>query len=816
MNISEILTTVPPEIKKTFNKVQKLNRKLSKAKNAVLFNDICIQENILPRYTNIKLHDQRAKKQSFTEDFQRNLVKHQRKTKQDTADQLQKKLDSLNQTLQNSQIDSDTKSALFAYLDEKAENYEHADKLKVKKKLSKLYGGHLKIPEDTNQAYINLSSVQLTEAQHRLLSLGLNCHYQQKRNIVDKEPELELLYQNILRLEAEDKLCVHPDLKGQLAGEGSKLRGSDQSKLITKDLREAAKQLKDDPRIIVRRADKTSCLVILNKEDYNEKLNKILSDKSKFQKIKEDPTKKHKAHVNRLIQCANATIGGVHFETISGEYTPGYAYGTVKTHKTDNPLRPIISQVCTSTYKLAKKLNSLLKPYIPAKHSINSSDEFLDLLRIKKPQGEIVSIDVESLFTNVPVDDTIEIIIDEVYHKRSNGLDRLALAPDILKNLLVACTKSSPFRGPDGSLYTQKDGVAMGSPLGPLFANFYMAHVEANTFNNPDITPTTYCRYVDDAFLEVRDHTHLLTIIRELEKNSVLKFTFEKHRDNQLAFLDVIVRATPDKYLTSVYVKPTNQGRTLNAKSECPSKYKQSVLRAFINRAIKTTSTHQLMDTELNRVKQLLVNNGYTNSEIDHEINKQLSKQQQQQQTQTETSPSQEGNVHTLYYKNYMSTEYKTDEKILKQIIKKNVRCTNDNDRVQLRIYYQSQKTRQLVMRNNPVTTKPSNRTNVVYKFCCPHEDCRPRNMNYIGATTTTLTRRLTMHLRDESGPVDHYITKHQHKPTHKTLKENTQTLDTINDHYRLFIQEAIYIARHRPTLNTQMNTHISLALWGI
>ena len=124
--------------------------------------------------------------------------------------------------------------------------------------------------------------------------------------------------------------------------------------------------------------------------------------------------------------------------------------------------------------------------------------------------------------------------------------------------------------------------------------------------------------------------------------------------------------------------------------------------------------------------------------------------------------------------------------------------------------------TSQLVTRNNPSTTKPSNRTNVVYKFVCPHEDCRPRNICYIGATTTTLTRRLTMHLRDETGPVEHWTTKHQQRPTHKMLKENTTDIDRINDYYRLFIQEALYIARFKPPLNTQANTHISLALWGV
>ena len=155
MNISETLTTVPIVVKQTFNKIQKLNRKLSEAKNAILFNDICIQENILPKYTNIKLHDRRVKKQSFTEEFQRNLVQHQVKTKQELVEKLQKKIAYLSESLHNSEIESSTKRRLFAYLDEKIENFEHADKVKIKKKLSKLYGGHLKIPEGHKNAYIN-------------------------------------------------------------------------------------------------------------------------------------------------------------------------------------------------------------------------------------------------------------------------------------------------------------------------------------------------------------------------------------------------------------------------------------------------------------------------------------------------------------------------------------------------------------------------------------------------------------------------------------------------------------------------------------
>ena len=45
------------------------------------------------------------------------------------------------------------------YMGEKAENFEHADQINVKKKLSKLYGGQLKISEETKRLYFNSLSV---------------------------------------------------------------------------------------------------------------------------------------------------------------------------------------------------------------------------------------------------------------------------------------------------------------------------------------------------------------------------------------------------------------------------------------------------------------------------------------------------------------------------------------------------------------------------------------------------------------------------------------------------------------------------------
>ena len=254
-------------------------------------------------------------------------------------------------------------------------------------------------------------------------------------------------------------------------------------------------------------------------------------------------------------------------------------------------------------------------------------------------------------------------------------------------------------------------------------------------------------------------------------------------------------------------------------KSECPSKFKNSVLRAFVQRAIKTSSNYELMNSEFNRIKQVLINNGYTNTEVDHEIHKQLNKHHGETETKDKQrleTESKTNKVHHLYYRNEMNSQYRTDEKILRNILTKNIRCKNGNERVQLNIFYQNRKTHQLVMKNSPNTGQSSNRTDIVYKLTCPHEDCRPRDTCYIGATTTTLSRRLTMHLQEKTGPVEHWLQTHQEKPTHKLLKHNTDIIDNSNDHYRLFIHEALHISRLKPTLNIQRQTHISLALWGV
>ena len=140
----------------------------------------------------------------------------------------------------------------------------------------------------------------------------------------------------------------------------------------------------------------------------------------------------------------------------------GYLYGTVKIQKTNHPLRPIISQILTPMHELTRIIKQLITPYLLSKHDIKSTRELKQILHILKPNnGILISLDVENLFINVPVNETIDIIIKNIYNNPS--LPPLKISPNKLRKIFLICTTKVPFYDLLGSIYTQKDGVSEGS-----------------------------------------------------------------------------------------------------------------------------------------------------------------------------------------------------------------------------------------------------------------------------------------------------------------------------------------------------------------
>ena len=166
--------------------------------------------------------------------------------------------------------------------------------------------------------------------------------------------------------------------------------------------------------------DKGNGFAILEAEDYFLKLHRIIEDGSKFIEVKlvDDA-------IHPIIQKENSIAHYVkrYLRKVDGYTTlipsgskPGKLYGLAKVHKDNTPLRPVVSMVGTPEYKLAKYLDNLIKPHIPDTYLLKSTDDFIERLKQFSCNNSYrkVSFDVASLFTNVPLSETIELIINRL------------------------------------------------------------------------------------------------------------------------------------------------------------------------------------------------------------------------------------------------------------------------------------------------------------------------------------------------------------------------------------------------------------------
>ena len=139
---------------------------------------------------------------------------------------------------------------------------------------------------------------------------------------------------------------------------------------------------------------------------------------------------------------------------------------------------------------MAKFLVPILRPLTTNQYSISNSTNFVKEVCSLSFDSNIVmaSFDVKSLFTNIPLKETIEIIMANISDEQisSFGLDRPSF-PKFLE--LATCNNVFTF---DKQLYNQIDGVAMGSPLGPVLADIFMNFNECSWLDNCPLNLSLY------------------------------------------------------------------------------------------------------------------------------------------------------------------------------------------------------------------------------------------------------------------------------------------------------------------------------------
>ena len=201
-------------------------------------------------------------------------------------------------------------------------------------------------------------------------------------------------------------------------------------------------------------------------------------------------------------------------------------------------------------------------------------------------------------------------------------------------------------------------------------------------------------------------------IRRAFEMSSVLRFTCEFPQDGVSPFLDVRMRQDRGGLRTSVYRKSTNLGLCLNGDSECPSKYKTSVISSFVKRALSHCSAWNDVHQELEHITQQLVDNGYTDKVIQRVTRTTLDRWYAEEDNNAEDTKRKV----KLFYRGFMHKDYKKDEVIMRRIVSSNVAASNPDSEIDLIIYYKNKRTSQMLMKNSPqVDEDPLKKHGVIY-----------------------------------------------------------------------------------------------------
>ena len=200
-----------------------------------------------------------------------------------------------------------------------------------------------------------------------------------------------------------------------------------------------------------------------------------------------------------------------------------------------------------------------------------------------EPDEIMVSFDVTSLYTTMPIDQALLIIKDLPEHDDKSA-DKTLLAPRQIFDLLYILLRTTYFKF-NGDFYQQTDGAAMGGPTSAIVSKIYMQSLETTAITTEDHPPKVWERHVDDVFSIV----HKIYLQELLEHISNLhpqtQFTKAEENNSTLPFLDTLVQRNHETISVKICRKPTHTNQYLKYTSHNPTSAKQSVITALFDRA---------------------------------------------------------------------------------------------------------------------------------------------------------------------------------------------------------------------------------------
>ena len=650
----------------------------------------------------------------------------------------------------------------------------------------------------------NLSSIELTDIQKDVLCRGLDFGIPRKFSPEGVKAEFEECWQQL-----KDRPAFSEErrerCKSAMSALGHKYANAplDKSNFpLKKDHLSALKNLRNNPDIVITKPDKGNGVVILDRSDYVAKMLTILSQESKFKRIGEVETcdstlqqeRALQAYLLRQFKAGHITEEVYHRIRPVGASRPRM-YGLPKTHKSSVPLRPILSMTGAPQHELAKWLATVLQPVVKKYSDHTVKDTFAFCANIQACAEEqtiddtfMCSFDVVSLFTNIPLEEALEICLDTLY--RDPEISKPTIPEKILKKLLVKTTTEVEFSF-DGTMYRQIDGVAMGSPLGPVLANIFMGFCEAKI--PADRWPLFYNRFVDDTFsvfLSEAQSQDFFELLNDLHPS--LSFTVEGEQNNRLPFMDVLVERVDGTFVRTVYRKPTFTGLYTRWDSFTATSHKVNLIKSLTSRARRICSPTAL-GREITTLKALFADNGYPSGLVDRIM----------KQTLERAFTRADGLDSEVKYVSlrlpWIGPASSSFRKEITRTIEEGFLNTS------VRVFYST--TRMLSGKAKDALPQMT-RSNVIYEYRC----CCGRA--YVGKTSQRLSERIRQHVPDgllrtppltKKVKTDSAITRHLKEDLNCVYEsqptERFRILAQARSQLQLDLLEALFIKKLAPSL---------------
>lgn len=661
-------------------------------------------------------------------------------------------------------------------------------KNKQKRKFNKLFVNQTQPTNNVNNSntkwFINKTDLEFPRNVENILALGekFNLPYGEKnlpieQLIIDTEYIINSNTDENIRTEKRNKVVniITNFLSYNRVDKGD-------TKLI-RDEAETRIFLKENPEIVILKADKGNSTVAMSKTDFLHKGNELLSDTNTYLLLKKDPTvtiqNKLNKIIDKLIERTSITKDeGKQLKCTNGIFPK--LYFQPKIHKDNVPIRPIVSFVGSPAYNLTKYLSKLVNfAFEKDEYYTKNSFEMVSFIQnFQIPQNYIlVSLDVKSLFTNIPIDLTTNLLIN----RWSIIKNHCKLSLDEFVELLEFAFDNNYFNF-NNQFYKQIYGLGMGNCLSPSCSDVVMSELQLQCIKKLPFKLPFFKRYVDDIItcVPADQIDTLLTTFNSF--HSKLQFTIEQEQNNSIAFLDILLmRTNENKIKTDWYHKPTFSERFLNFNSQHSYKQKMNIIHNLKHRALKL-SHPDFHEKNLNNIITYLAKNNYPHKLINRILYKPKITARETQRTNT---------VHLKlpYIKNL-------SEKLKKEL-------TNDT----VTVAFKNENTVKNLFTKQKTPTPRDLESNVIYKIPC--SECEGI---YIGQTGRYLKTRISEHRRSVR-PITLINTKtktalaeHFENFEHQFNFDQTSIVDKQNNYKKRLLSEMIQIKKHQNNINKKQD----------